>query len=238
MIKNCFANGAKKAVTFSFDDGITQDVRLIALMDKYGLKGTFNLNSGLMGQKDSLDIYGTVVDHSMIPKGEIRQLYKNHEIAGHTLTHPLLTDLTDDEVIYEIEQDRLKLSEIAGYEVVGFAFPNPWGKIEDFTHLSELCKKTGVKYARTTYITDGFEYEDDLFSIGMTVSISNIEHTFELAKKFVDLKTETPKVFYIMGHAYEFDYFKSWDKAEELFKFISNRDDIFYGTNKEIYLLN
>ena len=38
-------HGKFKAVTFSYDDGVSQDVRLIALLDKYGLKATFNLNS-------------------------------------------------------------------------------------------------------------------------------------------------------------------------------------------------
>ena len=31
-------NGKNKAVTFSFDDGVTQDIRLIELLDKYGLR--------------------------------------------------------------------------------------------------------------------------------------------------------------------------------------------------------
>ena len=35
----------KKAVTFSYDDGVTQDIRLIELLNKYHLKCTFNLNS-------------------------------------------------------------------------------------------------------------------------------------------------------------------------------------------------
>ena len=41
-------NGKKKAITFSFDDGVSQDIRLIELFNKYGLKGTFNLNSGFL----------------------------------------------------------------------------------------------------------------------------------------------------------------------------------------------
>ena len=40
----------RKAITFSYDDGVTQDIRLIELMNKYGLKGTFNLNSELLGK--------------------------------------------------------------------------------------------------------------------------------------------------------------------------------------------
>jgi hypothetical protein len=38
-------NGKNKAFTFSFDDGVLQDIRAIEIMNKYGLKGTFNLNS-------------------------------------------------------------------------------------------------------------------------------------------------------------------------------------------------
>ena len=40
-------NGKKKAVTFSYDDGVTQDCRLVEMMNTYGVKGTFNLNSGM-----------------------------------------------------------------------------------------------------------------------------------------------------------------------------------------------
>ena len=40
-----------KYLTFSFDDGITQDKRMLAILDKYRLKCTFNLNSALLGLK-------------------------------------------------------------------------------------------------------------------------------------------------------------------------------------------
>ena len=43
-----------KAVTFSYDDGVTQDIRLIELLNQYGLKCTFNLNSELLGKKGIL----------------------------------------------------------------------------------------------------------------------------------------------------------------------------------------
>ena len=42
-------NGKLKAVTFSFDDGVTQDKRLIEILNKYNLKATFNLNSAYLG---------------------------------------------------------------------------------------------------------------------------------------------------------------------------------------------
>ena len=40
-------NGKNKAITFSFDDGVTQDKRLVEMLDKYGLKATFNINRQL-----------------------------------------------------------------------------------------------------------------------------------------------------------------------------------------------
>ena len=46
--------GKNKALTFSYDDGVTQDVRLIEIFNKYGLRATFNLNSGLLGKSGEL----------------------------------------------------------------------------------------------------------------------------------------------------------------------------------------
>lgn len=51
-------NGKNKAVTFSYDDGVTQDIQLVNLFNKYGLKCTFNLNSGLMNKSGEFEIKG------------------------------------------------------------------------------------------------------------------------------------------------------------------------------------
>ena len=48
----------KKAVTFSYDDGVTQDIRLVEIFNRYGLKSTFNLNSELLGTKSFFDLEG------------------------------------------------------------------------------------------------------------------------------------------------------------------------------------
>ena len=48
MIQKLYPGGKPKAFNISYDDGVLQDVRFVALLNKYGLKGTFNLNSGLM----------------------------------------------------------------------------------------------------------------------------------------------------------------------------------------------
>ena len=43
-------NGKNKAVTFSYDDGTEHDIRLVEIFNRYGMKCTFNLNSGLMNE--------------------------------------------------------------------------------------------------------------------------------------------------------------------------------------------
>ena len=36
---------AKKIVTFSIDDGTLDDFKVVEIMNRYGIKGTFNINS-------------------------------------------------------------------------------------------------------------------------------------------------------------------------------------------------
>lgn len=59
---------------------------------------------------------------------------------------------------------------------------------------------------------------------------------YELAEQFLASSPDTPQVFYIRGHSYEFDIRNDWDRFEELCKMLSGKDDIFYGTNSEILL--
>lgn len=231
-------NGKLKAVTFSYDDGVEQDIRLIEILDKYGLKGTFNLNSdklGIKGKNDYITNKGVVVKRDMISKTEIAKLYQNHEVAAHTLNHHNLTTLEDEEVIRQVEQDRINLSEICGYEVKGMAYP--CGGVNNNEHVAALIRdNTGVQYARTITSSYSFDLQENLLQFNPTVYHREFEKLFQLAEDFVNLKTDKPQIFYIWGHSYEFDFENTWDKFEELCKMISNRDDIFYGTNSQVLL--
>ena len=230
-------NGKMKAVTFSYDDGVTQDIRLIELFNKYGVKGTFNINSELLGHPGSLVREGARVTHNKNKPEDVRHIYTGHEVAAHTLTHPLLPSIPDDkEIIRQVERDRLNLSELAGYEVVGFAYPCGG---QNFDHrVSELIKhNTGIKYARNIISNHSFALQDNLHEFYPTVYHNGEwDKMFELAERFVSLKTDEPSIFYIWGHSYEFEIANTWDRFEELLKIISGKNDIFYGTNREVLL--
>ena len=229
-------NGKKKALTISMDDGILQDKRFIKLLNRYGLKATFNINSELLGNSHTLWANNSIsVAHCKFRPEEVRAVYEGHEIAGHTLKHPRLTELEDAEVIRQVEEDRLRLSELAGYEVVGFAYP--CGGVNYDSRVSELVRNhTGARYARTIVSNQSFDLQKDLFEFKPSCHFSRFSDSFALAEEFLELTPDEPKLFYIWGHSYEFDIDDSWDKVEELFRLISGRDDIFYGTNKEILL--
>ena len=48
-----YPGGKRKAFNITYDDGVLQDERFVALLNRYGIKGTFNLNSQLMQEEFS-----------------------------------------------------------------------------------------------------------------------------------------------------------------------------------------
>ena len=228
--------GKMKAITFSYDDGVTQDIRFIELLGKYNLKCTFNLNSELLGTKNILIRDSMKISHYKIHPEDVKYVYDGHEIAVHTLTHPNLTTLKEKAIIRQVEKDRIKLSELSGYEVVGMAYP--CGGVNNDDRVADIIKNnTGVRYSRTITTNDSFDIQENLYRFDPTVYHLDFDKMMELGQKFIELKTEAPKIFYIWGHSYEMDYSSDyWIKLEEFFKLISGKDDIFYGTNKEILL--
>ncbi len=204
----------KKALTFSYDDGVIQDKRLIAIFNKYGLKATFNLNSGLLGRTGELVRNGVRVDHTRIAPEEVRAVYEGHEIAVHTVTHPKLTDEDEKGIISQVEQDREALSALAGYEVKGMAYPAGYqsGRVTE-----TVRNKTKVKYARGIKVTYGFAPCEDMFEYcGTLYHHNDWSRLFELGEAFLESDSEAPQIMYVWGHSYEFDIFpERWKEFEE-----------------------
>lgn len=230
------SNGVNKAITFSFDDGVTQDIRLIELLNKYNLKCTFNINSELLSKKGVLIFNDKKISHYKVHSDDLKYIYEGHEIAVHTLTHPNLTQCDDFEVIRQVEIDRQNLSQLAGYEVVGMAYP--CGGVNNDDRVANIIKEnTGIKYCRTTISNNCFDIQDNIYRFNPTVRCLDFEDMLKLGQEFIELKSETPKILFVWGHSYEMDFESDyWVKLEEFFKLISNKKDIYYGTNKEVLL--
>lgn len=229
-------NGKLKAVTFSFDDGVTQDKRLIEILNKYGLKATFNLNSAILGTNGELNRNDHIVRHDKNHANEVAKIYKGHEVAVHTLVHPNLTELSDDGVIWQVEEDRKLLESLVGYSVRCMAYPCG-GVNNDERVASVIRNNTKIEFARTITSSDNFDIPDNLLRYNPTVYYIEKEKLFSLGEKFLNLKTDKPQVLYVWGHSYEMDAeYISWQEFEEFCKMISEKEDIFYGTNGQIFL--
>ena len=71
-----------KIITFSFDDGIEDDFKLVEILNKYNLKATFNLNSAKLTGASTW-VYNNVKTVKQINYFQIKNLYEGHEIASH-----------------------------------------------------------------------------------------------------------------------------------------------------------
>ena len=229
-------NGKKKAPTVSSDDGVTQDIRLVEILNRYGLKGTFNINSGLLGLPGALHRDWGKINHTKIKASEVKELYAGHEVAVHSLTHPTLVGLEEETIIRQVEEDRKALEGLCGYPIVGMAYPNgPFDK----RVIKAISENTPIRYSRTTESTHSFEVQkENLLAYNPTVYYRE-DCLEEMIDKFLESESEEDQLLYIWGHSYELDDKNiaiDWETFDRLCKKLAFRKDIFYGTNKEVLL--
>ncbi len=218
-----------KAVTFSYDDGNEQDIRLVELLNRYGMKCTFNLNSGLDSESGTWKYKDAWVHRLYLP--DCTALYKGHEIAVHGSRHLNLAELSREEIRTELLDDKAELTRIFGKSPVGMAYA--YGAYHQIA-LEEIAA-AGLCYARTTHSTHNFDVQEHLLEFGATCHHDD-KALFDLAKRFLELQTDTPQIFYIWGHSYEFDGNHNWDRMERLCEMLAGKPDVFYGTNAQVLL--
>lgn len=226
-----FPGGRKKALTLSYDDGVEQDIRLIQIMKKNGLKGTFNLNSGLYAPEGTVYPKGEL--HRVMSRKQCREVYRdsNVEVAVHGLTHPHLEQLPSGMCAYEIVQDRVNLEEDFECIVKGMAYP--FGTTSD--EVTATLKQCGIVYARTVESTGRFDIPSDWLRLPATCRHAD-PRLMELAHDFVENdRKKAPELFYLWGHSYEFERDDNWYVMEEFAEYVGNRKEIWYATNGEIY---
>jgi len=224
-----FPEGKTKALTFSYDDGEKNDIRLCQLFNKYGLKSTFNLNSGFMAEEPN-------EKSSKVALSQIPEVYEGHEVAVHTANHPFLEKMTTSEIAVEIFDDKRTLEKYTGYVVRGMAYP--FGTYNDV--VIRIAKDLGIKYSRGVHSHHGFALPTKWLEMPATCHQAD-EKVFDIAKTFVeqnaiaDWRSTHGWLFYIWGHSYEYRTEEDWARMEKLCAYLSNRDDVWYATNIEIY---
>lgn len=223
-----YPNFKKKAVTLSYDDGVVFDKKLLKIMQENGLKGTFNINSGLFAKESG---------GRRMTEEECIELYSspNAEVAVHGTMHRSLSKVSPANAIEDIISDRKNLERIFKKRIQGMAYAN--GHWND--EVAQMMKMCGIKYARTVTSTENFDLPKDWLKLHATCHHANPK-LMELAEKFVNYVPrlnfwwDEPILFYLWGHSYEFNDKDNWYIIEEFAKYIGNREDIWYATNGEI----
>ena len=213
-----------KIVVISFDDGTIYDRELITLLNRHGLKATLNLNSGLNG---FTWYYDNKIPITRFNLNEVVALYKGMEVSSHTLTHPYLTDLSDEELIREINDDVDNLSNIFGYKIESFAVP--MDRCNE--HIIEVCKRnTKITNMRIPERAIGYLPKDS-FHIGVNAwyDTPSIYSMLEEFKK----NTLSNSLFVIAGHAYELMLKKNSETLDRLLEYLENDKEITVLTMKE-----
>ena len=78
--------------------------------------------------------------------------------------------------------------------------------------------------------------KDNLLQFNPTLHYMNPK-TEEIVEQFLAMETDEPQLLYIWGHSYELDFDDTrWERFENLCEMLSGKEDIFYGTNKEVLL--
>ncbi len=224
-------NGKKKAVTFSYDDGIEQDIRLVNLLNEYGMKATFNLNSGIQTRASVFREEKSGILVRRMNQRNLKQLYAGHEIASHGLTHADLTQQDEETVYNEIFADKRNLESMFEQEVVGYAYP--FGNCNGLT--DQIVKDCGFQYARTVECSGNFGFPGNLFRLKASFH-HNTDGILGKIEEFLEKEAETPMLLLIWGHSYEFDVWNNWDHIEKIIRRLAGRKEIYYGTNREVLL--
>lgn len=219
-----------KAVTLSYDDDVVYDKKLMNVLDEYGLKCTFNLNSGRFASESN---------GRTMTEEEAVKLFTDtpHEVAVHGMMHLSLEEFDKAVGAREVLLDRINLERMFGKIVKGMAYAN--GSYDDKT--VEVLKTCGIDYARTVESTYSFKIPTDWLRMSATCHHDDPKLN-ELVDEFLEDYEENDhyfhkmaKLFYLWGHAYEFNDNDNWNVIEDFCKKVGNRKDVWYATNGEIY---
>ena len=140
----CFPGGRHKVLTMSFDDGRVEDRRLVELFNRYGVRGTFNLNAGLL-----LD--------DRVPPSEWRDLYREglESVMGYPvrgLAYP--NGSWTPEIAAMLPSLGIRYARVVG-DTHDFAIPNDFMTWKSTCHHTHQLLEDGKRFAalfKTQYL--------------------------------------------------------------------------------------
>ena len=216
--------GKLYACTTSWDDGRSQDRRVIELFNAHGVKGTFNLNSS------NHQIGESTPPPKHIAAGDIASLFSGHEVAVHGATHPFPSQIAPNLWLEDVVRDKRALESLVGYTIRGAAWP--YG---DFNaEAIEAMRVAGIQYCRSVNSTGNF----GLPAAGTWLTWApTCHHLNDSLAKWTVFRGRTPhaRLFYLWSHSYEMDEKDGWAWLEEFCKRAGPDPEVWHATNIEVF---
>ena len=227
MIRKLWPGGKKKAFNITYDDGVIQDLRFVLLLNKYGVKGTFNLNSQLMEQEfEWQHESGLKIKRLSAPVA--RYLYDGHEIASHSLTHPDMQYLSEGQIMYEMGHDKWLLSQHFEREICGFGLPFDY---YDDT-IAACAQRLGFEYSRCSEETYSYAPPEDYYH--WAAGTYHVQPGFAPFVEGFFHTQEELALCQIVGHSYDLDTMDMWERMEDILRRVAADKDVASMTNLEI----
>jgi len=218
------------SISFTWDDGAEEDIRLAELSNKFNIPGIFFIPHHN-------------AERPVITSYKILDLFKeNFEIGAHTYSHQYLTKINPQDIKEELQRGKSFLEDIINDEIKHFCLPGGFYN-KSILKLSKCYFKT-VRTADTCYIGQstslikptfhfynrGFNslaynsIKKESFIIFKYLLLSKYKNNyFELVKDVLTRLNYNPTVdakIIFWGHSWEIEQYSLWDKLEDLFCYL------------------
>lgn len=140
----------RKPLILTFDDGYLDTYRFaFPLLEEFGMKGVVFALGDPSVRKNVWDA-GTpgISEAQLMDEDHIVEL-SNHgfEIGGHSLSHPNLANLTEEECLHEVKKTKLVLEAVTGTQIQSFSYP--YGRVS--RQVKDCVAESGYRYACSVF---------------------------------------------------------------------------------------
>ncbi|MHC4870590.1 MAG: glycosyltransferase [Planctomycetota bacterium] len=127
------------AFVVTFDDGYSDMLTdALPVLNEFNAVGTLYLPAKLIESNGMIERYKDDNSSRLLSWKECAKLADSGwEIGSHSMTHPALPDLSDDQLLYEINESKILIEQQLEVKVNSFAFPSGKLSRESFAVLRE-----------------------------------------------------------------------------------------------------
>lgn len=233
-------------VSTSWDDEHRTGLRVAELLSRNGLRGTFYVPTGQLGRASSFSA------------SDLQSLSgAGFEIGAHTISHPILPEISAQQRNREITECKLVLEDVLGSEVTMFCYPK--GRFnQDVVRAVQRAGYAGARgtqmlsssagfdsycmpitlqaypHRRSNYVRNLVRCKAGRALLQSIPDLLSFENWLQLGKARFERVLREGGVWHLFGHPWEIEKLGLWSQLEEILGYVGNREGVHYVTNAEL----